>query len=608
MIAYKLNGFEYRDVTLLQSPFLSQRQETIELYLKHPTLEDILFGDRQLAGLCAEGDGMPGWGPSIGQYFGAYAKLYRATGDRRIFDKCMALFNGWTECADLNEAVLDKGTYMFDKFIGGLLDMYEYMDVKRTRAYIWRLTEHAKVNFDTSIPRDGVQDDRMKGQIEWYTLPEQLYRAYQLFGDPLYKEFAEVWLYDYMWDKIAADDFSIGPRHAYSHVNCLSSAARAYMVTEDEKYLTVIEKAYQGLLARHTYATGGYGPAETLFGESEGYLGDMLKSPWDFKDVLGSVYKSFWGGTVVRSDTWGSCEVSCCAWAVFKLCNYLLKLTGDARYGAWAEKLLVNGLLGQLPITENGKVMYYANYFINGAVKSVEDRRLTDGGGNNVWQCCTGTFPQDVAEYANMIYYQDDDGLYISQYIPSKVEFEHKGQRITLASTARFPEDQQAVFSLHMEKPIAFALKVRIPAWITADACAYINGVRQDANLTPDTWLTLDRTWQDGDTVRVDFPYALSIQPVDSVSENIAALTYGPVVLACDEMTLLLGDKNRPEEWLKPVQGAFATFETLPGHAGRQKSITRRFRPYYQFGAMEWYFMYCRIYEGAASIPQKPWL
>ena len=608
MIAFKLNGFDYQNVTLLDSPFLTQRQETIELYLKQPVLEDILYGDRRLAGLPAHGDGMPGWGPSIGQYFGAYAKLYRATGDQRVYDKCMALFDGWTECADLTEAVLDKGTYMFDKFIGGLLDMYEYMDVKRARAYIWRLTEHAKAKFDTSIPRNGVQDDRMKGQIEWYTLPEQLYRAYQLFGDPLYKEFADVWLYDYMWDKIAVDDFSIGPRHAYSHVNCLSSAARAYMVTEDEKYLTVIEKAYRGLLSHHSYATGGYGPAETLFGEGEGYLGDMLKSPWDFKDGKGGVYKSFWGGTVVRSDTWGSCEVSCCAWAVFKLCNYLLKLTGDARYGAWAEKLLVNGLLGQLPITENGKVMYYANYFINGAVKSVEDRRLTDGGGNNVWQCCTGTFPQDVAEYANMIYYQDEGGLYISQYIPSQVIFEHKGQQITLTSSARFPEDQQAVFTLQTENPVAFALKVRVPSWITGDACVYVNDTRQEMALMPDTWLTLDGVWQDGDTVRMVFPYALSIKPVDSANENIVALAYGPVVLACDEMTLLIGDKDRLEEWIKPVPNTFATFETLPGHAGRQKSITRRFRPYYQIDAMEWYFMYCRIYPDAASIPHKPWL
>ncbi len=608
MIAYRLQGFDYQGVTLLESPYAKQREETVALYLQHPSLADILHGDRLLAGLPTTADGMPGWGPSIGQYFGAYAKLYRATGDRRIYDKCIALFDGWTECADLCEAVLDKGTYMYEKFIGGLLDMYEFMDVQRTRAYVWRLTEHAKANFDPSIPRDGVQDDRMKGQIEWYTLPENLYRAYQLFGDPQYKEFADIWLYHYMWDKIAADDFSIGPRHAYSHVNCLSSAARAYMVTEDEKYLAVLEKAYQNLMACHTYATGGYGPGETLYGEKEGYLGDMLKSPWDYPSGEGGIYKSFWGGTVARSDTWGSCEVSCCAWAVFKLCNYLLKLTGGARYGAWAEKLLVNGTLGQLPITEGGKVMYYANYFINGAVKSVEDRRLTQDGGNNVWQCCTGTFPQDVAEYANMIYYRDGSGLYVSQYIPSAVTFEHLQQQVSVRSTASFPEDQQAEFTVQVEKPVAFAMRLRVPAWANEKARVYVNAHMQDAVPVPGTWYTLDRTWQDGDTVRMAFPYALTFAPVDKANGNIVALAYGPVVLACDEMTLLIGDRDRPEDWIKPVPNEFATFETLPGHAAKQPFITRRFRPYYRIGPMEWYFMYCRIYPDAASVPHKPWL
>lgn len=57
-----------------------------------------------------------------------------------------------------------------------------------------------------------------------------------------------------------------------------------------------------------------------------------------------------------------------------------------------------------LPITQDGKVMYYADYFINGGLKSTEDGRLQDNGASFEWQCCTGTFPQDVAEYANLLY------------------------------------------------------------------------------------------------------------------------------------------------------------------------------------------------------------
>lgn len=122
-----------------------------------------------------------------------------------------------------------------------------------------KLTRYAAGRFDAGIPRDGLQTDAMKGQIEWYTLPENLLRAYQLFGDPLYRDFAMTWLYPYVWDKLAAGEEDIGPRHAYSHVNSLSSAARAYIVTGDEHYLDVIRQGYESITAKHTYATGGYG-------------------------------------------------------------------------------------------------------------------------------------------------------------------------------------------------------------------------------------------------------------------------------------------------------------------------------------------------------------
>lgn len=163
------------------------------------------------------------------------------------------------------------------------------------------------------------------------------------FGQKLYFDFAREWDYPYFWDKRLRKDFTVGPRYAYSHVNSLSSAAMAYLATKDESY------------------------------------------------------RNFGDSVCVRDDKWGSCEVSCCSWAVFKLCHYLLMLTGEARFGDWAEKLLYNGCGGQLPITGDGRVMYYADYFINGVFKSVEDGRMHENGCSFEWQCCTGTFPEDVA-------------------------------------------------------------------------------------------------------------------------------------------------------------------------------------------------------------------
>lgn len=116
------------------------------------------------------------------------------------------------------------------------------------------------------------------------------------FGQKLYFDFAREWDYPYFWDKRLRKDFTVGPRYAYSHVNSLSSAAMAYLATKDESC------------------------------------------------------RNFGDSVCVRDDKWGSCEVSCCSWAVFKLCNYLLMLTGEARFGDWGGEALVQRLRRSMPI------------------------------------------------------------------------------------------------------------------------------------------------------------------------------------------------------------------------------------------------------------------
>ena len=110
----------------------------------------------------------------------------------------------------------------------------------------------------------------------------------------------------------------------------------------------------------------------------------------------------------------------------------------------WAEKLLYNGCGGQPPITQDGKVMYYADYFINGGLKSTEDGRLQDNGASFEWQCCTGTFPQDVAEYANLLYYHSEEGLFVSQYLPSDVTFSIGDKQVRLENTSFYPKEKEA--------------------------------------------------------------------------------------------------------------------------------------------------------------------
>lgn len=608
MTVKKLISFEYKNVRLSPGHWETQRKELIETYLGIDN-DDLLHYFRNKAGIPDKGSGLAGWyggnASIFGQILGGMAHLYQETGDERLQKKVLFLMKEWEKCAETSYVIYDiNDTYVYDKLMGGFLDVYEVFHLKEIPRFLRLLTQSAARRFSREIKRDGLQDqDLSEAQmIEWYTLPEQLYRAWEVTGEQIYRDFAQEWDYPYFFERLARRDFQIGPRHAYSHVNSLSSAARAFENTGREVYLQAIINGYDEILTHHTFATGGYGPAECLFPEEDGYLGDSLKDNWDQKR-LHKEYRNFGDTVVTRDDAWGSCEVSCCSWAVFKLTRYLMEITGEARYGVWAERMLYNCCGGQLPVTPEGKVMYYADYFLNGGLKTVEDRRLQESGASFEWQCCTGTFSEDVAEYANLLYYKGEQGLYVAQYLPSSVEFSFAGKKCILENCSTFPKEQSIRFFLHSnQKKVYGSIYFRVPDWAEKKNRIVVNGDVQQIPVIPNTWAVLTREWEDGDEILLEFPFRLKVKPVDKWNPDIAALTFGPLVMVCDKMTVFQGDMTSPEKWIRPSwkEGYSYTFETLPGHVKGFSWLTRKFYPYYEVPQMEWYYMYQR-YEAEKS-------
>ena len=108
---------------------------------------------------------------------------------------------------------------------------------------------------------------------EWYTLSENLYRAFLATGNPKYRDFAEVWEYRDYWDVYARNGDIFAPRpdgsrstsyHAYSHVNTLGGAAQPSWSRERAATWTPLRNAYDFLQRDQCFATGGYGPDEQL--------------------------------------------------------------------------------------------------------------------------------------------------------------------------------------------------------------------------------------------------------------------------------------------------------------------------------------------------------
>jgi len=561
----QLELFDYSGVSLLNSRFKAQYQSARDLFFNIPG-DNLLLGFRQRAGLPAPGSPLIGWyggrwtdpshtsvrDPDIfnafGQYISGMARMSKATNDTAIRDKASYLIDEWAKAMDPDGYFYYSRKpqfphYIFEKTVCGLVDLYAYTGNKKAIGYLERITAWAEKNLDRTRrnPRAGERGFSADG-TEWYTLSENLYRAHQITGDPRYKTFGDVWHYDNYWSLFNGPNPRPDYRHAYSHCNTLSGAAMTYAVTSDPKYLDTIVQAHDWFQRTQVYATGGFGPDEELM-PPDGSLGDSL-------DTVSSTF-----------------ETGCGSWAIFKLSRYLMSFTGQAKYGDWVEKMFYNGIGAALPLQPDGHTFYYSDYRVVGGTKFYRDDQL--------WSCCSGTYPQAIADYHNLIYLRDHESLYVNLFVPSEVSW--KG--ITLVQETDYPESPVSTLTVRNANAVQFSLRVRIPGWCKR-ASLSVNGERQNVACTAATWASLDRKWSSGDKITIDLPMELFYAPIDAQHPRRVALVYGPTVLVKRKQRL-------PADSLSK----FAKSEQAAGFH-LPSSSADEFVPFYSMGFHEPYEMY----------------
>ena len=573
---YKLRAFNYDGVRLGDSRWNDQFQHGRDFYL-NVSNDDILQGFRSEAALPSPGQPLGGWcakdsATVFGQWLSGMARMYRATGDTAMRDKAVYLTSEFAKTVG-SDGNCRMHHYPYEKLICGLVDMKEYADYPEAIDLADRCTDWAITNLDrTRTPANPHPWEMHSGKpLEWYTVSENLYRAYVASGNPKFKDFADVWLYHDYWNKFAdtSSPTNASGVHAYSHVNTFSSAAMAYAVTGDPTYLNIIRNAYDFLQNTQCYATGGYGPVERIM--PPGSLGKALEfQPNDF-------------------------EAPCGSWAGFKLSRYLTQFTGEARYGDWAERLLYNGIGASLQINGHGQHFYYADYRVAGGVKIFS---------RNPYTCCSGTYIQDVATFHDLIYYKDDSHLYVSLYVPSTVTWKSKYGDVKMTQETKYPEAETSTFTLQMAQSAAFPLSFRVPGW-AHDVSFKVNGAPVQVTCTPGTWATINRTWASGDRVELHIPLILRLQAVDEQHPRRVAFVRGPVVLVQDggvhEPVFKLPDNDADtNKYLVPDDEGAGVFRYAPADG---KKVMAKFRPFYAIGPDYYY----RMYFDLDSLPVYLW-
>lgn len=578
-----LRPLDYKGVVLKKGKFQSQFEEAVEYFLAVPN-EDILYGFRKRAGIPTEGNELGGWYGNdqsynlyewdeifntFGQWLSFFGRSYSITGDQRLIEKARYLLKEWGKTIEKDGYFFyswdcNAYNYSYEKIESGLVDLYVYGGLQEAIEYLKTITVWAEKNLPrfrnpAKAPRELFTggENSIKGiDNEWYTLSEGLYRAFLATGDERYRRFAEVWHYNYYWDSLRENNPEVLTRvHGYSHVNTLGGAAMAYQITGEVKYLETIVRAYDILKEYQWMASGGYAFNEHM-ATPEGS---------NYTDVE-QIGQSF--------------EVPCGSWAVFKIVRHLISLTGEARYGEWAERILYNAIGSALPMKDDsqrrGKTFYYADY------------RL--GGGRKVYfecsfPCCSGTYPQAVAEYHNMIYYLGDDGVYITQFIPSVLRTKYKNQDICLEIKGDYPEKD--TFQVVVQNAGKYTINLRAPSWIIPDEVEIkINGIVYKTSVVPNQWISLVREWKKGDMLDVQFPMHLYSIGITKKHPERAALFYGPIMLAAEGRHFTIDERHYDlKDMEKSKKGLTFYSQTKEG-----KLLS--FRPYWSYKEREWYTVY----------------
>jgi DUF1680 family protein len=527
-------------------------------------------------------------GHFLGHWLSAAARIYASTGDVEVKGKADRIVAELARCQEENggewvgsipEKYLDwvaRGKrvwaphYTLHKTLMGLYDMYAWAGNEQALDIMvkWARWFHRWTGQFSRAQMDDILDVETGGMLEAWA---------NLYGVTKAQEHLDlIYRYDRprLFERLLAGEDPLTNRHANTTIPEAQGAARAYEVTGDERWRRIAEAYWRcAVTDRGTFCTGGQ------------TVGEIWTPPFEFAARLGDKNQEH-----------------CTVYNMMRLADYLLRWSGDVTYADYIERNLYNGILAQQH-PKTGMVAYFLPL---------------QAGGKKVWGtptddfwCCHGTLVQAHTLHNAYVYYQDRDGLVVCQYVPTQLEWAWENVPITVKldfdneacsnhprdpdGSRHRPQHWMVELAVRCEKPVAFALKLRVPWWVSGPVSAWVNGQPIEVESGPSSFYGIRRTWAQ-DTVRLQLPKALYTCPLPDAPDMVAFME-GPLVLAglCAEERTLYGDKEDPESILVPDnEREWMTWKL--GYRTRNQEQGLRFMPLYEI-CDEQYTVYFPVRE-----------
>jgi DUF1680 family protein len=409
--------------------------------------------------------------------------------------------------------------YMIHKYLAGLIDQHQLAGNGQALDVATRLADWV----DRRTSRLTYQHMQAILEVEFGGMPEALANLHRITGEPRYLRCAERFYHARFLDPLASGVDNLAGEQCNISTPKVIGALRLAEETGSERYWNAAANFWNIAVGHHSDAIGGQGNREH----------------WGPPGVIAGALSNY-------------TDEGCVSYNMLKLTRLLhFHAPSRAELMDYYERALVNHLLGtQDPSSPHGLVCYYTglsagahkqqplNYFPSGSTAIY----ATD---YDTFTCDTGTGLETPARFGTAIYSRDADGLRVNLFVPSVVRVPAFG--LAFRQVTGLPDESSVTLAV-VAGTGRMTLRVRVPGWASGRPRVRLNGrplsltnpapvpVSPSAALAaahpgPGEWITVARQWEPGDELAISFGLELRLAAAPD-DPSVAALTYGPVVLA----------------------------------------------------------------------------
>ena len=297
--------------------------------------------------------------------------------------------------------------------------------------------------------------------------------------------------------------------HAVRAAYLMSGIADVARETGDEELYRTALTLWESATRRRMYITGAIGSS---------HYGEAFTFDYDLPN------------DTVYGET-------CAAIGLVFFARRMLEIRPKAEYADVMERALYNGVISGMSL--DGTRFFYVN-----PLEVVPEACEKDEGKRHVkperqkWfgcACCPPNLARLLASVGQYMVTARDGAAYIHLYIGADLALEMNGRPLKVSLRSGFPWQGKVSLSVTAGRA-GGCIALRVPGWCGRYTLA-VNGRPAEVPVR-DGYLLLDRTWQPGDTVELDFDMPVTRMAADPhVREDIGkvAVTRGPLVYCLEE-------------------------------------------------------------------------